>query len=153
MEEARWHQLPGPPLLSQASCLWSSSAASPRGGRAWSPYRLPAPLRAGGGAGLLSRGPVGPEPTAFWAVEELFKKPVSLSFFKNWRWGSGRDLCLLLVFSLSLYKLCFGKNAMELDNGPFRTWCITNTISCHGHNFLLSWLWWPRDPICSLCCN
>lgn len=57
------------------------------------------------GRASLSHGRVRLEPTAFWAVKELSKKPASLSFFKKWGWGAGRALCLFLVFSPSTYKL------------------------------------------------
>lgn len=98
------------------------------------------------GRAPLSHGPVRLEPTAFWAVKELSKKPASLSFFKKWGWGAGRALCFFLVFSLSTYKLCLDKNAAEMVNVPFPTQCLTDPISCHRHGFLLSWLWQPRAP-------
>lgn len=49
----------------------------------------------------------------------FLKSQSVFSFFKKWRSGAGGDLCLLLVFSLSMYKLCFDKNATEIDNYLF----------------------------------
>lgn len=113
MEEPRCHQLLGPPLLSQASSLYLRklsleslpSSCSPAGRRGGWPHCLI--------TGQRGRSPL---PSG---QSRSFLKSQSFFLFKKWRWGAGGDLCLLLVFSLSMYKLCFDKNATEIDNYLF----------------------------------